>query len=363
MGENGTLIAEQPGPNPLEDGVVVASRDGVAVAGAPDAGALHAIHRRARSPADGVPAARAGLHARHRRRASRLRRTSPTDCVARKCSTRCANRRSRDGRSSSRDRAAVLPRDPSRDDDLRDPRASVPQPVARQPRARRRAARPARTSTCARSTTSTPTSTSTSTPSSRRSRRRALVVWMHPVYWYSVPALLKHWFDKVLALGWAYGEGGTALRGKHCLWVPTTGGDEDDVRAGGHARASVRELRAGDRADRALLRHAVGAAVRRARRATSSTTRARRRTPRRSSRAARAVARAARPRAAEARHDGRSRSSTWPRRSCACRSRSAWASARCSGYLIAGVRDRAVGAAASSRTSNRSCTSPSSASC
>ena len=28
MGERGTLIAEQPGPNPLEDGVVIASRDG-----------------------------------------------------------------------------------------------------------------------------------------------------------------------------------------------------------------------------------------------------------------------------------------------------------------------------------------------
>jgi predicted dehydrogenase len=28
MGDNGTLIAEQPGPNPTEDGVVIASRDG-----------------------------------------------------------------------------------------------------------------------------------------------------------------------------------------------------------------------------------------------------------------------------------------------------------------------------------------------
>ncbi|HKE42502.1 MAG TPA: Gfo/Idh/MocA family oxidoreductase [Casimicrobiaceae bacterium] len=31
MGDRGTLIAEQPGPNPLEDGVVVASRDGAAL--------------------------------------------------------------------------------------------------------------------------------------------------------------------------------------------------------------------------------------------------------------------------------------------------------------------------------------------
>jgi len=29
MGDNGTLIAEQPGPNPEEDGTVVASHDGV----------------------------------------------------------------------------------------------------------------------------------------------------------------------------------------------------------------------------------------------------------------------------------------------------------------------------------------------
>ena len=88
-----------------------------------------------------------------------------------------------------------------------------------QSRAGRRAARPRRTSSCARSTISTPISTSTSRRSRRRSRRRSLVVWMHPLYWYSVPALLKHWFDKVLAFGWAYGEGGTALTGKHCLWV------------------------------------------------------------------------------------------------------------------------------------------------
>lgn len=53
-----------------------------------------------------------------------------------------------------------------------------------------------------------------------------LVVWMHPIYWYSVPAMLKHWFDVVLTRGWAYGAGGTALAGKHCWWVSTTGGTD-----------------------------------------------------------------------------------------------------------------------------------------
>lgn len=53
-----------------------------------------------------------------------------------------------------------------------------------------------------------------------------LVAWIHPVYWYAPPALMKHWCDQVLTKGWAYGEGGTALAGKRCLWVATTGGDE-----------------------------------------------------------------------------------------------------------------------------------------
>lgn len=55
--------------------------------------------------------------------------------------------------------------------------------------------------------------------------RAGSVVWQHPMYWYSVPGLLKHWFDKVLLRGWAYGPGGRALAGKRCLWVTTTGGD------------------------------------------------------------------------------------------------------------------------------------------
>jgi glutathione-regulated potassium-efflux system ancillary protein KefF len=67
--------------------------------------------------------------------------------------------------------------------------------------------------------------------------RAELVVWMHPVFWYSVPALLKHWFDKVLAYGFAYGEGGSALRDKHCLWVPTNAGTMHEFAADGmHAQ-------------------------------------------------------------------------------------------------------------------------------
>lgn len=56
--------------------------------------------------------------------------------------------------------------------------------------------------------------------------RADAVVWMHPMYWYSAPALLQQWFEKVLVRGIAYGEGGSRVAGKPVLWVTTTGGDE-----------------------------------------------------------------------------------------------------------------------------------------
>ena len=56
--------------------------------------------------------------------------------------------------------------------------------------------------------------------------RARLIVWLHPIFWYTVPALMKLWFDEVLARGFAYGPGGDALAGKDVLWATTTGGDE-----------------------------------------------------------------------------------------------------------------------------------------
>ncbi len=53
-----------------------------------------------------------------------------------------------------------------------------------------------------------------------------LLILQAPFHWYSVPALLKLWFDDVLTEGWAFGSR-RALAGKDCLWVTTTGGDSD----------------------------------------------------------------------------------------------------------------------------------------
>jgi glutathione-regulated potassium-efflux system ancillary protein KefF len=65
--------------------------------------------------------------------------------------------------------------------------------------------------------------------------RAKLVVWLGPVYWYSVPAMMKHWFDVVLLGGWAHGEEGVALKGKEVLWAATTGDVEKYALTGAHA--------------------------------------------------------------------------------------------------------------------------------
>jgi glutathione-regulated potassium-efflux system ancillary protein KefG len=69
-----------------------------------------------------------------------------------------------------------------------------------------------------------------------------LIVFQHPFYWYSTPALVKQWEDLVLEHGWAYGSGGTALRGKIWLTAITTGGREAAYQHDGHNRLTIREL-------------------------------------------------------------------------------------------------------------------------
>jgi putative NADPH-quinone reductase len=51
-----------------------------------------------------------------------------------------------------------------------------------------------------------------------------VVVFQHPVYWYSCPALLKEWQDLVLEHGFAYGADGRALEGKALVNAVTAGG-------------------------------------------------------------------------------------------------------------------------------------------
>ena len=78
-----------------------------------------------------------------------------------------------------------------------------------------------------------------------------LIVLMHPIQWYAMPALQKLWLDDVLTYGWAYGAvssgtgdnaaapanaPGTALRGKDLWLVATTGGQEESYHPESYTR-------------------------------------------------------------------------------------------------------------------------------
>ena len=63
-----------------------------------------------------------------------------------------------------------------------------------------------------------------------------LLVWLHPIHWYSMPPLMKLWLDEVLTLGWAYGPGGQALQGVDLWLAASTGGPEASYRPAGYNR-------------------------------------------------------------------------------------------------------------------------------
>jgi glutathione-regulated potassium-efflux system ancillary protein KefF len=63
-----------------------------------------------------------------------------------------------------------------------------------------------------------------------------MLVLLHPIQWYSMPALMKLWCDEVLGYGWAYGPGGTALNGKDLWLVASTGGPEASYHPQGYNR-------------------------------------------------------------------------------------------------------------------------------
>lgn len=69
-----------------------------------------------------------------------------------------------------------------------------------------------------------------------------VLVFQHPFFWYSTPALLKQWEDLVLEHGWAYGRRGTALRGKQVMHAISAGGRREAYQHGGHNRFTVEEL-------------------------------------------------------------------------------------------------------------------------
>lgn len=68
------------------------------------------------------------------------------------------------------------------------------------------------------------------------------IVFQHPFYWYSVPAILKEWQDLVLEHNWAYGSKGHHLKGKLTLNAISTGGPEAAYNPNGFNRFTIRQL-------------------------------------------------------------------------------------------------------------------------
>jgi len=69
-----------------------------------------------------------------------------------------------------------------------------------------------------------------------------VLVFQHPFYWYSCPPLLKEWMDRVLEYGFAYGDDGDKLRGKHFQQVITSAGSEARYQSDGLNHFTIPQL-------------------------------------------------------------------------------------------------------------------------
>jgi len=58
-------------------------------------------------------------------------------------------------------------------------------------------------------------------------KKHDVIVMQFPVYWFSMPALLKQWVDLVLESGFAYGKDGTHLKGKKFVCIVSAGGSQE----------------------------------------------------------------------------------------------------------------------------------------
>jgi glutathione-regulated potassium-efflux system ancillary protein KefG len=76
----------------------------------------------------------------------------------------------------------------------------------------------------------------------RLCEEHGVIIFQHPLYWYSTPAIMKEWLDLVLEHGWAYGLEGTALEGKLFLQAITAGGDDSTYQKEGYNEFTIGEL-------------------------------------------------------------------------------------------------------------------------
>jgi len=74
----------------------------------------------------------------------------------------------------------------------------------------------------------------------RRIERNAATVLVFPVWWWSMPAILKGWIDRVWNNGWAYG--GRKLPHRQALMIGTAAGSAEGYRRRGYDEAMLTQL-------------------------------------------------------------------------------------------------------------------------
>jgi NAD(P)H dehydrogenase (quinone) len=77
----------------------------------------------------------------------------------------------------------------------------------------------------------------------KKLRSADLVLFVTPIWWFSVPAILKGWFDRILAMGVAW-DGGKIyedglLRGKQAMIIAAAGGPAEYYHEQGRHRATA----------------------------------------------------------------------------------------------------------------------------
>ncbi|GHE92683.1 NAD(P)H-dependent oxidoreductase [Streptomyces fumanus] len=84
----------------------------------------------------------------------------------------------------------------------------------------------------------------------RRLERATDLVLVFPVYWWSVPALLKGWIDRVFVNGWAFAYSAASGRNPKLQWLtthllPIAGADSDAYERHGYERALRTQIECG----------------------------------------------------------------------------------------------------------------------
>ncbi|WP_294299050.1 NAD(P)H-dependent oxidoreductase [uncultured Chryseobacterium sp.] len=72
--------------------------------------------------------------------------------------------------------------------------------------------------------------------------RHQNIVFQYPLYWYNMPAILKHWFDVVFTYQFAYGSAGDKLKGKNFIPSFTVGAPESEYHALGEHHFRIFEF-------------------------------------------------------------------------------------------------------------------------